>query len=77
MSNLFTQDLVLSEHCKAFLWIPYVTVFANRSTKQNALDEKGADPYTLLYRLFSRGAARGGSPALRDTLNSTIFYFEQ
>ena len=33
VSNLLTQDLVLSEHCKAFLWIPYITVFANRSTK--------------------------------------------
>jgi hypothetical protein len=24
---------VLSQHCKAFIWITYVTLFANRSTK--------------------------------------------
>gem|GEM_PF-3501615 len=35
MSNLLTHDLVLSEHCKAFLWLPYVTAVANRSTKQS------------------------------------------
>gem|GEM_PF-1603683 len=33
VTNLLTQNLVLSEHCKVFMWITYVTVFTNRSTK--------------------------------------------
>jgi quinol monooxygenase YgiN len=36
VTNLLTQDLVLSKQCKAFVWITYGTLFANRSTKINA-----------------------------------------
>jgi len=40
ITNLFTQDLVLSEQ---LLWansLKYVTVFANRSTKQEKMEAK-------------------------------------
>ena len=40
VTNLFAQDLVLSEHGKAFHWIACVTVFANRSTKVSILHRK-------------------------------------